>query len=218
LSLKEAKELVDTSESLSPEKYADDPRSLTSLFQNLLNLGVKRLEKEDFEAAYVKAFEEKDYLDAALILSEYSFQTGEDLSVGTRKIEPYRETDKLLKQFLVGLNTSNRESIEKAIPTLLNLPREGLTRGYIIDVMLGDARVAFGDISGAQTCFVKALESNPYMAAVYKDLGDSLLITQNLDRAWDCYLRAQELCPNHKILKEIQEKQDWMTRTFPEFF
>ena len=66
--------------------------------------------------------------------------------------------------------------------------------------------------------FVGALEVNPYIAGVYKDLGDIHYRQYDMYTAWQCWDAARDLAPSHFMLGDIQKLEQHLETEYPEFF
>lgn len=180
---------------------------------------VRQLSKEEFLKLFNKAFNQGNYLDANLAILECKLQTGEEIIDQMRKIAPYAETDRQLSLFVRGVYlTNNKETAKKAIESFDAIDRKSLKREHIIDINTADAKMVLGNLDEAKKMFLKVLRLNPYIVGVYKDLGGLFLQSYDTRRAWKCWDTARSLYPDHLMLKEITEYEEWLARKYPEYF
>ena len=64
---------------------------------------------------------------------------------------------------------------------------------------------SYGDRAGAIARYCDALDHNPFLLGVYKDLGDCHLADYQVRRAWRCWEAARHLCATHPMLREIDD-------------
>lgn len=156
--------------------------------------------------------------DAALACLEFSLQTGGKMDETLRSVLPKLKGDRNWELFQQGLSTQSLEEAEAAIKALDSIDRKGLAKGYVIDIMLGDAYEAYQKDKEAIDCYLKALKANPLLAGPWKDLGDVYYDGYQMDLAWLCWDTARKIYPDHPLLKGVVEQEKGFVKDFPEYF
>lgn len=156
--------------------------------------------------------------DAALACLEFPLQTGEKMDEALKPILPKLKDDRNWDLFRQGLSTQTQGEAENAVKALNSIDRQGLTKGYVIDIMLGDAYEADQKDKEAIDCYFKALRANPLLAGPWKDLGDAYYDGYQMDLAWLCWDTARKLYPDHPLLQGVTEEEKGFVKDFPEYF
>lgn len=201
--------------------YYTSSKELTSIINDVMTRksSIKRSEKADFIKMVDELRSKKSHFDAMLAIIECGLQTGEDLPEKMKEVmSSGGDSDERLQVFLKNLDAKDKEFAEKALKGLESISREGLTRGYVIDIMMADDQMSLGEYKKAEESFLKALKANPYITGVYKDLGDLFNSSYDTVSAWQCWDTARLLYPDHKMLQQINEYEKWLTKNFPDFF
>ena len=174
--------------------------------------------KNETVAFVEKASKQGHAFDAALACIECSLQTGLKMDETLRLLVSQLKDDPNMQAFQVGLNTRSPQEAEEAIKALQSIDRKGLTKGYVIDIMLGDAYEADNKPKEAIESYFKALRANPLLAGPWKDLGDVYYDGYDMDLAWLCWDTGRRLYPNHPILEGVTEQESSLVKACPEYF
>lgn len=179
-----------------------------------------RLTQQQFVDMAHEAFKQGQVLDAMLTLLECGLQTGEEKQVASEmsKLVPYTKADEQVALFNRGMDLSSKEATKSAIQSLDAIKREGLTRGHVIDIMKGDALMALGEFPAAKELFLTVLSVNPYIAGVYKDLGDVAFQSYEMATAWKCWDAARSLYPHHPMLQQVNQYEQQLISEYGNFF
>lgn len=156
--------------------------------------------------------------DAALACLEFPLQTGGKMDETLKSILPKLKDDPNWDLFRQGLSTQSQDDAENAVKALNSIDRKGLTKGYVIDIMLGDAYEADQKPREAVDCYLKALKANPFLAGPWKDLGDAYYDGYQMDLAWLCWDTARKLYPDHPLLSGVSEEEKGFVKDFPGYF
>ena len=163
--------------------------------------------------------------DALLAIMEYGLQNGESRDQVIQWISKYKDkfqADSRCRLYfastLSGPDSGNQERAKEALASLDKIDRQGLEKAYVLDIQRGDLLTFLQDWSGARAAFLAALKSNPFIAGVWKDLGDLYRDAYETDVAWACWDTARRLYPNHFMLEEINNFEGRLRKDFPEFF
>lgn len=180
---------------------------------------VKQFSESDFSRIVAALVAQNSYFDAALASIEYSLQAGVELPQAMKKaVDESRAKDERAKIFFENLAPTDKLLAERATKALEKIKRKGLTRGHVIDIMIADGKAIAGDFKGTRELFLKVLKINPYLAGVYKDLGDLLNRNFYVVSAWQCWDTVRFLYPKHKMLKQVDDYEAWLRKTFSDFF
>ena len=100
------------------------------------------------------------------------------------------------------------------------LKHDDVANGYVVDAFLADRLSASGHRDAAMGAFSRALEGNPYLVGVYKELGDHFLRASRTDLAWICYDLGRAL-PGRSgddSLADVDALETELAARYPEFF
>jgi|GEM_PF-3324259 len=165
-----------------------------------------------------RAVKQGEFFDAYLAGLENYLQTGVEMTEAQKSLSPKLETDKRFILFQQGLSNSTQAEAQKSVGVLKSIDRTGLSKGYLIDVMLGDAYAASGNRKDAVQSFLTALGKNPLLAGGWKDLGSVYYDDYDALSAWLCWDTARGLYPNHPLLQNITDMEASMVKQYPDFF
>ncbi|MGO8914962.1 MAG: hypothetical protein ACLQJR_03545 [Stellaceae bacterium] len=100
------------------------------------------------------------------------------------------------------------------------LKRDDVANGYVVDAFLADRLSAGGHRQDAMGAFSRALDGDPYLAGVYKELGDHFLRASRTDLAWICYDLGRALPGRdaNDALAAVDTLEDALAADFPDFF
>lgn len=159
-------------------------------------------------------------LDALLALLEYTLQAeGRPFDEFKTYVKQVRD-DEAVRVFLSSINGSKRgrKEAQEALKRLDGIDRKTIRKGYVLDVFRANLKLALGEAQEARKLFLAALEANPHLVGVYKDLGDLYYRSYEMDRAWRCWNTARRLDPEHPLLRPIAQLERQLEKTFPQYF
>jgi len=165
-----------------------------------------------------KAVKQGRIFDAYLACLECYLQTGLDMTAAQKPLLSKLDTDKNFSLFQKGLNNQTQDDAKKSVLALKSIDRKGLSRDYLIDIMLGDAYGASGDREAGVQSFLKALGKNPLLAGGWKDLGDSYYNSFDCPSAWLCWDTARGFYPDHPLLQSVTDMETSIVKQFPDYF
>lgn len=179
-----------------------------------------RYQKVWFEERRRQAESKKDYLDAALIVLEYGFQTGDQKTTSEvmSQLSTHQAEDAELDRFLRSLGVDGKEQAERAVSELEKIDRKKLSRAHVIDVFIANQLSVLGKNGEAEKRMLAALRINPYIAGAYKDLGDMFFADFDMATAWLCWDFGRSQVPDHFMLKPISDFEAELLKNMPEFF
>jgi len=215
LELKDARKVPGERVKLPAGFKREGPERIDALARRAGDPKSPRLDPKQSEKWAQEALEKGRRLDAFLALLEMGLQSDRKSPELMRKIVGSAGEDEVLRNYLAGLEGRDPKG-ELAI--LDSLPREGLTRVHILDVNRAVLLSSLGRLEEAEGLFRRALEVNPHLASVWKDLGDVFGKQYHTVEAWRCWEVALGLCPQHWVVQDIGQHRKWLEEKFPDFF
>lgn len=181
---------------------------------------IKKYEKAWFLEKINQAKAKNNFLDAALLVLEYGLQTGDQKSTTEemQRLAEYQKEDRELDRFFRSLGISGKEQAARAIEELQKINRKNLSRAHVIDIMIAGQQSVLGQNVEAQKRMIGALKVNPYIAGVYKDLGDLYYTEFDMVSAWVCWDFARKQAPGHFMLVPIFDFETELLKDFSDFF
>lgn len=163
-------------------------------------------------------FKDGNYLDAMLAYFEYNLASGRGLppSFEEQKALILQNEDVIL--LATSLSPKNKEEAEKCLSILQELEKKTKTRQEILKIFEADTLMGLHKTNEAEKLFHKIITARPYIAGVYKDLGDLYYGAYDAVMAWRCWDAARNIAPKHKMLIQINEFESKLVKDHPEFF
>jgi len=62
------------------------------------------------------------------------------------------------------------------------------------------------------------LQARPFIAGVYKDLGDNLLMSYDASGAWRCWDIGRRIAPGFQNFKAVNQFESALATQHPEYF
>jgi len=184
----------------------------------------------DYRRAVDQDLRQRRDFAAAMLLAEMALQYGTragDCTVGpgwvpchgAEELGPRLARDRRAA-VLYKARTAEPKEPEAAVKLWESLKREEVPNGYVIDAFLADRLSAAGHRQDAMGAFAHALEGNPYLAGVYKELGDHFLRGSRTELAWICYDLGRALPGRDRAdpLADVDELEQKLAAAFPDFF
>jgi len=198
------------------EDRPDDPLARVVKQFKRAQQEAKPLSKEDVKRYLQKALDDGDVLDAYLAWHEWFLQTGEyDEDLGCPIL---LAADREIR----SLHAVIGEEVKKTEVTLYDivpaLEKRNPTKKYVLDVMRANRFADDGRFTEALNLQQKALEANPYLAAVYFDIGHIFYLNLNMDSAWRCAEMTRKLAVHHPLLRNFEKLESQLQKDFPEDF
>jgi hypothetical protein len=164
------------------------------------------------------ALEEGRALEALLILLELTLQTGDPLP-GLGDVV-HAEADVTVRRLLEVLKpgTGGPPEARASVDTLLQLREAAGPRQHVLMSFESGIRAGLGETNEAIELLGKVLSVNPFLTAVYKDMGDLQLQRGDTRTAWLCWEAARAIAPDHPVLQLVAEFEARLARAHPEYF
>lgn len=186
---------------------------------------------EDYRRAVDQALERKQGFAAMLLLAEAALQYGAavgDCGAGLGWGAACRGAEELngaladdpRAALFYKAQTAEPKDPAAAAALWEGLKRDDVANGYVVDAFLADRLSASGHRQDAMGAFSRALAGDPYLAGVYKELGDHFLRASRTDLAWTCYDLGRAL-PGRDArdpLAAVDALEEGLASAYPEFF
>lgn len=198
----------------------DAPALLAEVIRKAVEGKSERRGKAWYLETAGRALDEKNYLDAMLLLTEYILETG-DRETGVefmRKLSGQGKDDPNLALYLKGSELSTEEAAKKSLELLARIDRRGLTHPYVIDIMAANAYQRLRDPQKAIELMTSVLQQNPYIGGVYKDLGDMFYMQYETLIAWECWDAGRKIAPGHPMFDAVNGLEKEIETRLPEYF
>jgi hypothetical protein len=198
------------------EVRADDPLApVVKLFKRARE-EAKPPTKEDVKRYVQKALDGDDVLDAYLAWHEWFLQTGEyDEDLGRPILQA---ADREIRTLHSVIGKEEKESERRMLDIVRALEKRSPTKKYVLAVILANLLVDGSRFKEALDLQQKALEANPYLAAVYFDIGHVFYLNFNMDSAWRCAEMTRALAIHHPLLRNFEKLESQLQKDFPEDF
>jgi hypothetical protein len=184
----------------------------------------------DYRRAADRALREGRSFAADLTLAEAVMQYGTDAvdcSIGASGA-PCHDPAELGRRFaadpraakLYQAQTAEPKDPQAAVQLWASIKHDDVPNGYVVDAFLASRLSAAGHRDEAMGAFARALRGNPYLVAVYKELGDYFLRDSRSDLAWVCYDLGRALPGRdpHDPLATVDALERQLVQDYPEFF
>ena len=210
--------------------------SLRGLLPVMLDAAEERRGKPrplgDYQRAIDQALNRGRGFAAALLLAEAALQYGiaaADCSQGAGWGAPCHGAEELGRRlagdpraalFYRAQTAEPKDDPAAAAKLWEDLKHDDMPNGYVVDAFLADRLSAAGHRDAAMGAFARALDGNPYLAGVYKELGDHFLRASRTDLAWLCYDLGRAL-PGRSAgdpLAQVDALEAEMASSYRDFF
>jgi tetratricopeptide (TPR) repeat protein len=158
-------------------------------------------------------------LDAMLALMEVGLSSGDKLVEEVKKLNDGADKDPQFQLFIKAVSLStDPHSSQEAEKLFDQIDRTKLKKAYELDIYKANCVLADGKPAEAGQLFLKALKANPYISGAWADLGDTYYSSFRMDLAWQCWDEARRLSPGNPIAAKVNELEDHLRTTYPDFF
>jgi hypothetical protein len=166
-----------------------------------------------------RALRDGQLLDAMLGLIEWSLMTGQGLpNIPADQMTKVRSDPSVQKlTAIVGAKTT-KEDFAAAVKALVELRPQAPNKSYVLKIFEANDRIRLGDSASSKMLFVDVLQHNLFVAGVYKDLGDLLLMQYDSPRAWRCWDIGRRLAPQFPNFAAVSQFERSLATQYPEYF
>lgn len=165
-----------------------------------------------------RAFSAKRPLDAMLGAIELSLMTGQPLAPFTPDETAQLLGDAQVRRVNAAIGASGNAALTAAIPVLQQAHWDNMEKGHMLTLFEANDRQALGQLDVARPMFVSVLNSNPWLAGAYKDLGDLQFREFDMARAWRCWDAGRRMAPGLSIFSSVNQLEKSLLQQHPEYF
>ncbi|MFG6432236.1 hypothetical protein [Roseateles sp. LYH14W] len=157
-------------------------------------------------------------LDAFLGIVEWTLMTGEAATPLNADQQRQIQANDAVRRLTVALRAKSKDDVAKAIVDIADIGQNATAKAHVLRIFEANNRAMLGDRHAAQRLFVDVLKSNPFIAGVYKDLGDSMFVEYDMPRAWRCWDIGRKMAPGFANFQAVNQLERSLAAQFPEFF
>ncbi len=157
-------------------------------------------------------------LDAMLGSIEWNLMTGEQAPPFAPEQQAKVHDDPVIQNITRLLAANTKEGMTDAVKKLEELRTQAPGKAYVLGIFEANDRLRLGEAAAARKLMRVALLANPYMAGVYKDLGDAFLLQSDSARAWRCWDAGRHLAPQFVNFKAVDQFEQSLVAQHPEYF
>jgi hypothetical protein len=157
-------------------------------------------------------------LQAMLGYLERNLMIGGDLPPDFHARKEKIVQDANVQALVASVQASSEAQAKHNVATLTRLALLAGEKAYVVGVFRANMESPLGNGQTAIELFIAALSKNPFIAGVWKDLGDSLDTGYDAVDTWRCYEIARIIAPAHTLLAGVADKEAAMLKEHPEYF
>jgi hypothetical protein len=223
---------------------SDDPPFIQAIMPTMATAvlakhGTGPRSAQSYRDAIAQSAAEPD-LTTVLTYFEYILHFGEQsaaCAAGANGCTPMREVvqraaqrDPRVSSFITALNGQNQNPA-RSVELWSALRSANPPAGHVLDVMIANVLSQRGAATSAvaarrelleraETHFLSALQANPYLGSLYKDIGDHFMRLYRADAAWTCFDAGRALpgSPVAATLRQIDEYEMRLAAQNPQFY
>jgi hypothetical protein len=206
--------------SYSKQSVARPPNLLDEILDQATSASSKSIEvaKENNRTAQASDFRDAQLVDALLGSIEWTLMTGQQFSpFSTEQLSKIR-ADPSVQKLTGAIGANTKDAMKDAVQTLVDLRSHAPKKTYVLKIFEANDRLRLGEQDAAKALFTEVLQSNPFLAGVYKDLGDLLLMQYDTPRAWRCWDLGRHLAPQFANFAAVSEFEKSLAEQQPEYF
>jgi hypothetical protein len=175
------------------------------------------LARQRSKTELVAAWREARLLDAYLGSIEWALMTGEGIAPLTPEQKALLSSDPAVKKLGEALSHKTKESLPSAIKVFQELQLAAPAKAHVLKIFEANHRAMLGD-PVARQLFLEVLTINPCIAGVYKDLGDSLIGSFDMPRAWRSWDLGRQMAPQFPTFGAVNEFERSLVAHQTDFF
>ena len=127
-------------------------------------------------------------------------------------------SDPSVQKLMSALGAKTKDEFADAVKALVELRSQAQTMAYVLKIFEANDRLRLGDSASSKRLFMEVLQSNPFLAGVYKDFGDLLLAQYDTPRAWRCWDIGRKLAPQFGNFVSVNQFEKTLVAQHPEYF
>lgn len=172
----------------------------------------------ELESRALALFEQGALLPAALRFTEIGLVTGEQLPEAFQERREQLFQDPGMARLAEAVKANDEEQAQAALVTLSELEPAAGEAVHVLWIFQANFLAGLGQTQESQELFLKALEANPALVGVWKDLGFLFLRQYEMADAWRCWDTARAVVPASPMLAEVEALEQELLTKHPEFF
>lgn len=157
-------------------------------------------------------------LEAMLGSIEWNLMTGEQAPRFTPEQQAKVHDDPTIQTITKLLAANTKEGMTDAAKAFAAMRAQAPRKAYVLGIFEANDRLRLGETPAARKLMRDALQANPYLAGVYKDLGDAFLAQSDSARAWRCWDAGRRLAPQFANFKAVDQFEKTLAAQHPEYF
>lgn len=171
------------------------------------------------EAEIASLFAQDRAFDAFLTSIEWSLMTGEPNAALTPEQQATVQANQAVQLLSAALSSPRTpEGLSNGIRVLAELRAAAPAKSHVLKIFEANDRAMAGDLGTARKLLMDVLNANLFVASVYKDLGDVLLMDFDTPRAWRCWDQGRKFAPSFSNFEAVQQLENALATLHPEYF
>lgn len=169
------------------------------------------------------------YLEALLSLLAHSLATTDHCAEEIQQLFAEAPTDDPAHRLLAALHSVEQGlNLTEAMKTYDRVEEEAGDLAHVVALLRSNALTGMASqeqdpersalIARAREGFVRAIEADPGLAGVYKDLGDLYVARSQMGAAWDLWALGRRLAPGHRIFATVDAYEQHLHQAHPELY
>ncbi|NMO14513.1 hypothetical protein HPC49_36330 [Pyxidicoccus fallax] len=196
------------------------PEEITACLERVMLVGVPMHDRVMAQrmAEAKESAEAGRRLEMVLTLFELTLETGASVPGFGEAVRS--DGDVHVRRLVDALTRPpNSEAEARArVSTFENLRPYGGRKAHVLGTFEAPVQRSLGEHDVAQALLLAAIESNPFLAGAYKDLGDIYLGGYETRKAWLCWEAARRIAPEHSLVEGIVAREQLLAAAHPEYF
>ena len=204
--------------SYTPRQLSGTSSPLDSLLDHAASLRPDAIQAAQADFHPDTAVQAGHMLDAMLMSLEWALMSPQPTPPLSADQRAQLNADPGVQQLLQALAAKTEGDNANAIQTLVDLRAKALDKSYVLEILEANDRVRQHEEGAARRLLTDALQKNPLLAGVYRDLGYILLGQYDPERAWRCWDIGRTLAPTLPGFNAIHQLEQDLLTQHPEYF
>ncbi|MEX1363153.1 MAG: hypothetical protein AB1Z98_08510 [Nannocystaceae bacterium] len=170
------------------------------------------------------------HLEALLSFVAHSIATTDTCASDVRALNEKLSKRELATKFMAALQSLEQgQQVDRALKVYDKAEKKAGPVAHIVGLLRANAMTGLAAreqdaerraalVGRAREGFVRAIEADPGLAGVYKDLGDLYLSNYETTAAWDLWTLGRLLAPGHKIFTNVEAYEQHLQQAHPELY
>lgn len=167
-----------------------------------------------------EAFREGRMVDALLGSFELSLMTGEPMTRWSAEQNNQLQSEPMGIKLIHALASQTKEERKASIKIFEEIRSGGSKKAYVAKIFeaVNRALLRGEDSITARKLLLEVLNVNPYVAGVYKDLGDILFSEFEMPSAWRSWDIGRRIAPQFSNFHAVNQFENSLAAKYPEYF